>query len=47
MNTSSGYPLAGNRYELNAIAAAVLGGTMLTGGVGMVFGTLFGGMILA
>lgn len=47
MNTSSGYPLAGMTLELSAIAAAVLGGTMLTGGIGMVFGTLFGGMILA
>ena len=32
--------------ELNAIAAVVLGGTVLTGGVGMVAGTLLGGMIL-
>jgi simple sugar transport system permease protein len=44
--TSSGYPLAGNTLELSAIAAVVLGGTLLTGGVGMVAGTLFGGMIL-
>jgi galactofuranose transport system permease protein len=44
--TSSGYPLAGTTLELSAIAAVVLGGTLLTGGVGMVAGTLFGGMIL-
>lgn len=44
--TSSGYPLAGSTLELSAIAATVLGGTLLTGGVGMVAGTLFGGMIL-
>lgn len=44
--TSSGYPLAGTGSELSAIAAVVLGGTLLTGGVGMVAGTLFGGMIL-
>ena len=44
--TSSGYPLAGSGNELSAIAAVVLGGTLLTGGVGMVAGTLFGGMIL-
>ncbi|RBP13817.1 monosaccharide ABC transporter membrane protein (CUT2 family) [Roseiarcus fermentans] len=44
--TSSGYPLAGSGAELTAIASVVLGGTMLTGGVGMVAGTLFGGMIL-
>ncbi|MCA8879107.1 MAG: sugar ABC transporter permease YjfF [Rhodobacteraceae bacterium] len=44
--TSSGYPLAGSTLELSAIAAVVLGGTLLSGGVGMVVGTLFGGMIL-
>ena len=44
--TSSGYPLAGSTLELSAIAAVVLGGTLLTGGIGMVAGTLFGGMIL-
>ena len=44
--TSSGYPLAGTGAELSAIAAVVLGGTLLTGGVGLVAGTLFGGMIL-
>jgi simple sugar transport system permease protein len=44
--TSSGYPLAGQGNELTDIAAVVLGGTLLTGGVGMVAGTLFGGMIL-
>jgi len=44
--TKSGYPLAGSTLELSAIAAVVLGGTLLTGGVGTVAGTLFGGMIL-
>ena len=44
--TASGYPLAGVGNELNAIAAVVLGGTLLTGGVGLVVGTLFGGLIL-
>ena len=44
--TSSGYPLAGSGDELTAIASVVLGGTLLTGGVGFVAGTLFGGMIL-
>ncbi len=43
--TAAGYPLAGTGNELNAIASVVLGGTLLTGGVGMVAGTLFGGMI--
>jgi ribose/xylose/arabinose/galactoside ABC-type transport system permease subunit len=44
--TASGYPLAGSGVELDAIAAVVLGGTMLTGGVGLIIGTLFGGLIL-
>jgi len=44
--TSSGYPLAGTGTELTAIASVVLGGTLLTGGIGYVAGTLFGGMIL-
>ncbi len=44
--TKSGYPLAGTTLELSAIASVVLGGTLLTGGVGLVAGTLFGGMIL-
>ena len=38
-------PLTSTGNELNAIASVVLGGTLLTGGVGMVAGTLFGGMI--
>ena len=46
LNTKSGYPLAGSTLELSAIAAVVLGGTLLSGGVGTVAGTLFGGMIL-
>ncbi len=43
--TASGYPLAATGVELDAIAAVVLGGTLLTGGVGLVAGTLFGGLI--
>ncbi len=43
--TGSGYPLAATGVELDAIAAVVLGGTLLTGGVGLVAGTLFGGLI--
>jgi simple sugar transport system permease protein len=43
--TASGYPLAGVGVELDAIASVVLGGTLLTGGVGLVIGTLFGGLI--
>jgi ribose transport system permease protein len=37
----------GTGYELDAIAAVVLGGTSLTGGVGSVLGTLIGALIIA
>jgi simple sugar transport system permease protein len=40
--TSSGYPQAPVGTELTAIAAVVIGGTLLTGGAGFVFGTLIG-----
>lgn len=43
--TSAGYPLAAVGVELDAIAAVVIGGTLLTGGVGTVFGSLFGVLI--
>ena len=39
--------LLGQGYELDAIAAVVLGGTSLTGGVGSVWGTLIGALIIA
>ena len=42
----SGYGLHAMGMEMDAIAAAVIGGTLLTGGVGYVFGTLLGVMIL-
>jgi len=42
----SGYGLHALGMEMDAIAAAVIGGTLLTGGVGYVFGTLIGVMIL-
>ena len=32
---------------MNAIASSIIGGTMLTGGVGNIIGTLFGAMSLA
>lgn len=38
----SGYGLHCQGLEMDAIASAVIGGTMLTGGVGYVLGTLFG-----
>lgn len=37
---------AGLSYELDAIAAAVLGGTSLSGGVGTMIGTLIGALII-
>ena len=37
---------AGTGYELDAIAAAVLGGTSLSGGVGTMIGTLIGALII-
>ncbi len=40
--TSAGYSLATVGVELDAIAAVVIGGTLLTGGTGFVMGTLFG-----
>ncbi len=43
--TGSAYPLAAVGVELDAIAAVVIGGTLLSGGVGYVFGTFLGGMI--
>ena len=42
----SGNPNAGMEWELRAIAAVVIGGTLLTGGVGYVVGTLLGVLIL-
>ncbi len=43
--TSAGYALAASGVELDAIAAVVIGGTLLTGGVGTILGTLFGVLI--
>jgi ribose transport system permease protein len=34
-------------YELDAIAAVILGGTSFSGGIGTVFGTLIGALIIA
>ena len=42
----SGYGLHAVGMELDAIAAVVIGGTLLTGGVGYVAGTLFGVLML-
>lgn len=42
----SAQPNAAGGYELDAIAAAVLGGTSLSGGYGTVFGTFIGALIM-
>nr|WP_246707763.1 ABC transporter permease [Ensifer oleiphilus] len=44
--TGSALPQAGIAYELDAIAAVVIGGTSLSGGVGRVTGTLIGALII-
>jgi ribose transport system permease protein len=43
---ASGDPQAGFTYELDAIAAVVIGGASLSGGVGNASGTLIGALIL-
>ena len=42
----AGDPKSGMSYELNAIAAVVLGGTSLMGGVGTISGTLLGAVVI-
>ena len=44
---NSAQPMAGEGYELDAIAAVVLGGTSLSGGSGGVVGTIVGALIIA
>ena len=43
----NGVPTSGDGYELDAIAAAVVGGASLDGGEGSVIGTVLGAMIMA
>ncbi len=43
---NSAQPTAGTSYELDAIAAVVLGGTSLSGGRGWIAGTLIGALII-
>ena len=43
---NSAQPIAGIMYELDAIAATVIGGTSLMGGEGTIFGTLIGAFIM-
>lgn len=42
----SAQPTAGSGYELDAIAAVVLGGTSMSGGVGTIGGTAIGALII-
>ncbi len=43
----SAQPVAGEGYELDAIAATVIGGTSLSGGEGKLSGTIIGALIIA
>jgi simple sugar transport system permease protein len=47
LNTTSGFVEQARGFEMEAIASAVIGGTMLTGGIGTVIGTFFGVLIKA
>lgn len=47
MHKPTGNASVAMRSEMDAIAASIIGGTLLTGGVGNVVGTFFGTMILA
>jgi len=42
----SAQPTAGSGYELDAIAAVVIGGTSMAGGIGTIFGTAIGAIII-
>lgn len=44
---ANGIPTAGTGYELDAIAAAVVGGASLNGGSGTILGTVLGAFIIA
>ena len=44
---NSAQPAIGQGYELDAIAAAVIGGTSLSGGRGTMLGTLIGALIIS
>lgn len=46
INLNGGSATEGSGWELIAIAAVVVGGTLLTGGVGSIFGTLIGALLL-
>jgi galactofuranose transport system permease protein len=45
INSTSGHALQGSGTELDAIASCVIGGVLLTGGAGYVFGSLLGVLV--
>jgi len=45
--TNSGFPTAGTGYELDAIAAVIIGGASFSGGSGTIAGTAIGVMTIA
>ncbi len=45
--TVSGSPTAGEGYELNAIAAVIIGGVSMSGGVGRWYGPVLGALLIA
>ncbi len=47
LNTTSGFVEQARGFEMEAIASTVIGGTLLTGGVGTAIGSFFGVMIKA
>ncbi len=47
LHVGSGSPSHASGMEMNAIASSIIGGTMLTGGVGNIIGTLFGVLSLS
>ena len=47
MHTGAGNATNATAAEMNAIASSIIGGTLLTGGVGNVIGTLFGVLTLS
>ena len=46
LRTRAAFPSVGVGYELQAIAASVIGGASLFGGIGTVFGALVGAFLL-
>jgi putative multiple sugar transport system permease protein len=44
--TNSAFPLMGNGFEMDAIAACFIGGASATGGIGTVIGTIIGALVM-